>query len=216
MNTSSLSSIRTADHTVRNSVATGEMQFSTWSRHTTNHRNGAGDRQRQFQISAHCQRSVCAERRGAVRKRLAYSMPIWTMSSCSLPGYGSATQHTRACMQLVQNQSRYGSSALKVAGASILAVEQRCRLVQTLQQQSQNSTTLLRRFRLATHLARRTAEMEKLRQLMLTDITSKASIRHSRRHREADGDMNDTSSRSYRSNTDSRTYSRFHSSSTGD
>jgi len=45
-----------------------------------------------------------------------------------------------------------------------------------LQQQSQNSTTLLQTLQVGNSLAaQELAEMEKLRQLMLTDITSKAT-----------------------------------------
>jgi len=83
-------------------------------------------------------------------------------------------------------------------------------LVQTLQQQSQNSTTLLQTLQVGNSLAaQELAEMEKLRQLMLTDITSKATYQAQQASSaQADGDMNDTFfTVPTGSNTDSRTYS---------
>jgi len=151
---------------------------------------------------------------------LAYSMAnLDDEFNARFPGYGSANQRiTRACIATGTNQSRYGSSALKVAGLQYSQLNNDAALVQTLQQQSQNSTTLLQTLQVGNSLAaQELAEMEKLRQLMLTDITSKATYQAQQASSaQADGDMNDTFfTVPTGSNTDSRTYSPVHSSNAG-
>ncbi|MFZ1083656.1 MAG: P-type conjugative transfer protein TrbJ, partial [Terracidiphilus sp.] len=144
---------------------------------------------------------------------LAYSMAnLDDEFNARFPGYGSANPTNYAGMYRNWYKTNLDTahSALKVAGLQYSQLNNDAALVQTLQQQSQNSTTLLQTLQVGNSLAaQELAEMEKLRQLMLTDITSKATYQAQQASSaQADGDMNDTFfTVPTGSNTDSRTYS---------
>ena len=128
------------------------------------------------------------------------------------PGYGNANPTNYAGMYRNWYNTNLDTahSALKVAGLQYSQLNNDAALVQTLQQQSQNSTTLLQTLQVGNSLAaQELPELEKLRQLMLTDITSKATYQAQQAaSAQADGDMNGTFfTVPTGSNTDSRTYS---------
>lgn len=144
---------------------------------------------------------------------LAYSMAnLDDEFNARFPGYGSANPTNYAGMYRNWYKTNLDTahSALKVAGLQYSQLNNDAALVQTLQQQSQNSTTLLQTLQVGNSLAaQELAELEKLRQLMLTDITSKATYQAQQASSaQADGDMNNTFfTVPTGSNTDSRTYS---------
>lgn len=144
---------------------------------------------------------------------LAYSMAnLDDEFNARFPGYGSANPTNYAGMYRNWYNTNLDTahSALKVAGLQYSQLNNDAALVQTLQQQSQNSTTLLQTLQVGNSLAaQELAELEKLRQLMLTDITSKATYQAQQAaSAQADGDMNDTFfTVPTGSNTDTRTYS---------
>lgn len=143
---------------------------------------------------------------------LAYSMAnLDDEFNARFPGYGSANPTNYAGMYRNWYNTNLDTahSALKVAGLQYSQLNNDAALVQTLQQQSQNSTTLLQTLQVGNSLAaQELAELEKLRQLMLTDITSKATYQAQQAaSAQADGDMNDTFfTVPTGANTDTRTY----------
>ena len=127
------------------------------------------------------------------------------------PGYGNANPTNYAAMYRNWYNTNLDTahSALKVAGLQYSQLNNDAALVRTLQQQSQNSTTLLQTLQVGNSLAaQELAELEKLRQLMLTDITSKATYQAQQAaSAQADGDMNNSFfTVPTGSNTDTRTY----------
>jgi P-type conjugative transfer protein TrbJ len=143
---------------------------------------------------------------------LAYSMAnLDDEFNARFPGYGNANPTNYAGMYRNWYNTNLDTahSALKVAGLQYSQLNNDAALVRTLQQQSQNSTTLLQTLQVGNSLAaQELAELEKLRQLMLTDITSKATYQAQQAaSAQADGDMNDTFfTVPTGSNTDTRTY----------
>jgi P-type conjugative transfer protein TrbJ len=144
---------------------------------------------------------------------LAYSMAnLDDEFNARFPGYGNANSTNYAGMYRSWYNTNLDTahSALKAAGLQYSQLNNDAALVQTLQQQSQNSTTLLETLQVGNSMAaQELAELEKLRQLMLTDITSKATYQAQQAaSAQADGDMNDTFfTVPTGSNTDTRTYS---------
>ncbi len=127
------------------------------------------------------------------------------------PGYGSSTptNYSQQYRNWYKTNLDTAHSALKVTGMQYSQLNNDAALVQTLQQQSQNSTTLLQTMQISNSMAaQELAELEKLRQLIMTDIQSKATYQAQQAAQEQAGqDLNSTFfTVPTGSNMDTRTY----------
>jgi type IV secretion system protein TrbJ len=143
---------------------------------------------------------------------LAYSMAnLDEEFNTRFPGYSSstATDYASRYKKWYSTNLDTAHAAMKVTGIQASQLASDAALVQKLQQQSQNSTTLLQTLQVSNSLAaQELAELEKLRQLMMTDIQSKATYQAQQAaEAQAGHDLNSTFfTVPTGSNSDSRTY----------
>ena len=136
---------------------------------------------------------------GAVQygNSMAYTMANMDQEFNSrFPGYGSTTgaSYPGLYRQWYSTNLDTAHAALKVTGLQYSQLNDDAALTQTLQQQSQNSTTLLQTMQVSNSMAaQEIAELEKLRQLIMTDIQSKATYQAQQASQaEAGEDLNST------------------------